>query len=504
MNVLLVNANRYRDPVAVMPLGLCSVASSLVAAGYRVRLLDLAFSVFPARAIRQAVESFRPDLVGLGVRNIDNSGCTKALFLLDETRRTVAEPLRSVFKGPIVLGGAPAGINGPEALEFLGLEYAVQGDGERAMVEIARRLETGLEPRGIPGLVVRREGRVVESNPPDFIPDVDALPRARPQAHLRLLAYRLHGSPFLVQTKRGCPLGCAYCTYNRLEGTRYRLRSPAAIADEVEEFVRQTGMRRVEIVDSTFNVPLDHAKAVLRELVARRLRLRLSTMGLHPLHFDEELAELMKRAGFMEACFGVESVCAETLRTLGKNFTPEHVRAAARTVHATGIPASWFILLGAPGETVATVRETLRSMARIASRWDFVNIGIGIRVYNGAPIADDWKRLHGGEPPADNFLHPVAFEPADAPVRRIKAEAALATARNHNFFMFEEGANIPLPFRLLFHALCRRQPIWRAYVAYRLLEKLTGLFVVRALVTWLFYRNDMTEAPAAGALPPKA
>ena len=97
-----------------------------------------------------------------------------------------------------------------------------------------------------------------------------------------LALYKLYNTPFSIQTKRGCALACTYCTYNRIEGRAYRLRSPAAVADEIEDFVKSTGIRTVEIVDSTFNVPLDHAKAVLAEIISRSLKLRLLTMGLNP------------------------------------------------------------------------------------------------------------------------------------------------------------------------------------------------------------------------------
>lgn len=497
MRVLLVNANQYKDPMPVMPLGLCSVASSLESAGHTVRVLDLCFTLNTAGAIRTEVERFSPELVGVGVRNIDNSAGNQPVFFLDDTRRAVFEPLKAVFPGPVVLGGAPAGINAAECLALFDIEYAVQGDGEHAMVELARRLSEGGDPRGIPGLVIRRGGAIVEANPPDHFPDLDALPWARPHRHLDLGLYQLYRTPFQVQTKRGCALGCTYCTYNRLEGTSYRLRSPKLVADEVEEFVRETHIRHVEIVDSTFNVPLDHAKAVLRELISRKLGLRVSTMGLNPRYVDEEFVGLMKQVGFMEACFGVEAGTPAMLAALGKNFGLEHIEEAARLIRKTRIPTSWFLLLGAPGETLETARETLDALRRIAGWLDFVNIGVGIRVYNGAPLAEAWAREHGGPPP-DAFLRPVALTP-EVELARLKALVEHAVARNHNFFAYERRADVPLPFRVVFNLLFRKQPIWRSYVFFRFLEKVTGLFLFRVLAVRLRVGALELPAPLQGA-----
>jgi len=486
MRVLLINSNRYRDPLPVMPMGLCAVASALEEAGHAVKVLDLCFALQPKRRIEQAVQEEHPDLVGVSVRNIDNCAGFKPLFLLETTRREVTDPLKEAFKGPIVLGGPSMGISGAECLRFFDLPWAICGDGERSMVELARQLSLGQEPSGIAGLVVRRGGAIVEENAPEFIDDLDRLPRPRPQRHLDIAPYRLHGTPYQVQTKRGCPLTCSYCTYRRLEGERYRLRAPSAVADEVEEFVRETGVRQVEIVDSTFNAPLDHAKACLRALIDKKLDLRLSSMGLNPRFMDDELAQLMKAAGFMEACFGVEAGDDAMLAALGKNYTVEHVEAAARSVRRARIPALWFLLLGAPGETLGSVRRTLRTIDRVARPFDLVNIGIGVRLYKGSRMSDDWAKAHGR--PQDDFLEPRAFVPDQVPLARIKAEVARQLVWRHNWFMFEDQAQIPLPFRVFFNFFFPRHPIWRGYIAMRVLEKVTGLFLLRMAGNWWRYR----------------
>ncbi len=388
MRILLINTNRCKVPFPVMPVGLCSVAASLEAAGHEVRVLDLCFSASPGRDIVAAVASFSPDVTGVGVRNLDTANGIRPAFMLDRIKTDMIVPLKRAFAGPIVLGGATAGINGPELLSYFDCEYAVQGDGESAMCAFAQRMQAGQSVSGLPGLVIRHSGAVIEVNAPDFADNLDSLPVARPQRYLNLGLYKLYNTPFSVQTKRGCALRCTYCTYNRIEGRAYRLRSPAAVADEIEDFVTSTGIRTVEIVDSTFNVPLDHAKAVLAEIISRGLKLRLLTMGLNPRSMDNELAGLLKRAGFIEVCFGIEAMSGPMLESLAKNFTVDDVKAAANIIHKTRIPVIWYLLVGAPGETVDTVRETFSNISRTASPLDLVSIGVGIRVYNGAPIAE--------------------------------------------------------------------------------------------------------------------
>jgi hypothetical protein len=484
MRILLINTNQYKVPFPLIPIGLCSVAASLEAAGQQVQVLDLCFSTNPERDIAAALSAFSPDITGLGVRNIDTSNGFRPASLLDNIKSEMIVPLKRAFKGPIVLGGATAGINGPELLSYFDCEYAVQGDGESAMVAFAQHLRAGKGPGGVPGLIIRRNNAMVESNAPVFLDNLDSLPTPRPHKYLDLTLYKLYNSPYSVQTKRGCALSCSYCAYNRIEGRAYRLRSPVAVANEIEEFVKSTGIRTVEIVDSTFNVPPDHAKLVLREIVSRRLNVRLLTMGINPRFMDKELAGLMKQAGFIEACFGAEAVCDEMLRAFGKNFSVADIRNSAEIIHKTGIPVSWFLIIGAPGETIETIQETFSNIARIAGPLDLVNIGVGIRVYNGAPIAETWM-AENNKRPDDNFLRPVAYQPGPLTPNKLKALASLATALNHNFFMFDDGALILLPVRLVMSLLFAKQPLWRGYIVMRLFEKYSGVFLIRALFSWV-------------------
>jgi radical SAM superfamily enzyme YgiQ (UPF0313 family) len=497
--VLLINANRLRDPLPVIPIGVCAVASALEAAGHRVEVLDLCFSPLPARSVRKAISRFRPDIVGITIRNIDTGSGYRPRFLIDRIRNQVVEPCRRTFTGPIVIGGAAAGINGPELLEYFDLPYAVQGDGEATMIEIAARYGAGRPLDGVPGLVIRRPDGSVEANPPVFTDDLDRLPAPEPHRHVNLLPYRVYSSPLQIQTKRGCALSCSYCTYNRLEGGRYRLRDPEAVADEIERSVRASGIRDVEIVDSTFNLPLDHAKAVLRSLAARNLGLRIAAMGMNPKYVDVELVDLMCRSGFVEACLGIEAGSDPMLRSLGKNFTVADILQARQTLRGAGIPVMWFLLLGAPGETRETIAETFRTVDSVAGPLDLVNIGVGIRVYKGAPIAGRWLEEH---PDArEDFLQPLSYAPQGLTIEEIMELAAAATSTRPRYFMYGRGAHIPLPVRLLVRALFPRQPIWRIYILSRGAAKWTGLLHLSALLRYL--ARMATRRPVGSGTRPR-
>ena len=500
MRVLLVNSNRLKQPWPVLPFGLCCVASSVKAAGHDVKVLDLCFSRKPERDMKKALAAFRPEAVGVTVRNIDNASGYHTHFELDDVKRDILDPLKRLFAGPIVIGGPAAGINAREMLELFGLDYAIRGDGEAALVELLRRWEANEDPTGMAGLVRRENGVFVDDNPPMRVRDLDALPPARVWRWLDTAPYARAGSPLQVQTKRGCPLHCAYCTYNSIEGRAWRLRDPRKVVDEIEEAVRESGIRAVEIADSVFNMPLDHAKAVLRELAERKLDAHIETMGLTPAAMDEELVDLLKAAGFRDLDLGVESASNATLRGLGKTFDRDAVLNAGRLLHARGIPIrAWTLLLGGPGETRETLRETFETVAQAADPWDLVTVGIGMRLYNGSPATE---RLRGeyAEAAKDNFLRPVSYRPEAIGLDEIKALAKRETLRHSNWMLWDEGEGMNTPLALLVatNALLKRfapnQPIWRLFVVLRRLQMWTGVNAVKRLRHEIKCRKFQREA----------
>lgn len=475
--ILLINANRFKQPWPVIPFGLCCVAASLEREN-KIDVLDLCFSRNCVRDIQNRIQGFNPDIIGISIRNIDNSAGYNSLFLLDETKKEIIEPCKREFKGPIVIGGPAVGISGREMLNFFDLKYAIRGDGEACMAEFVRRIEGNKPLDGLEGLIIRADGKIIQDPPPFYVEDLDSLPFSRPHKYIDLRPYRRYDSPLQIQTKRGCGLKCAYCVYNAIEGHKYRLRSPESVADEIEELVKETGIDRIEFTDSVFNIPLEHAKDVLRALIKKGLKLRLRTLGLNPGAVDEELADLMKEAGFTDVDLGAESGSDVTLRSLGKNYTKADVLQAGKILHERNIPITWYLLVGAPDETEETLKETFDTISRAASSWDLINIGVGIRVYNGSPIAERMKK-ENLNCTTDNFLHPVAYEPENISLEKIKTLTKYASFRYANFYMYDEDETTP-EFLLMFGtALLRlfrsKQLIWKMWILMRKLEMMLGI-----------------------------
>ena len=199
-----------------------------------------------------------------------------------------------------------------------------------------------------------------------------------------------------LQTKRGCPLKCTYCTYGRIEGTRYRFLDPQAIADEVEGALGR-GVRDFEFVDSTFNLPPHHALGVLAALRERGLHANYVGTGLNPSKLPEELLAKMSEVGFRSVILTAESGSDTMLASYQKNYRRPRLYEAADLLERHDIKGLWVFLLGGPQETEQTVAETLSFIEERVHSPHAVYITSGIRVYPGSPIGDDvearwWRR----------------------------------------------------------------------------------------------------------------
>lgn len=474
MKILLINSNKHKIPWAAMPFGLCCVAAAVEKAGHHVNVLDLCFSGNCSRDIKKAVENLQPDLTGISIRNIDNVAVHSPFFFPEQIKKEITDPLKEIFPGPIVIGGTAVGINGPELLEYFDLEYAIRGDGELAMVEFIDRLRKKAPMRGLNGLIQRKENKIIEDNPPLRTTDLDSLPWAKHYRFIDLKPYLKTGAPIQVQTKRGCSYACTYCSYNIIEGKEFRLRDPQAVADEIETIFKETGVNHFEFTDSIFNFPLDHSKAVLRAIIAKKLNLKLQTMGLSVGSIDEEYVDLLKKAGFVDAQLGMESGCDAVLKTLGKDFNKADILRVARLFHEKEFPVIWYVMTGAPGENEESLKETCEVVKKVTAKWDMVVMGNGIRLYKNSPLSKQALRKKPGIG-KDNFLHPVFFEPEAMSLKSIRAFNKKIYKGIPNIQFFEDYQEIPYSFiklqALLMKLLTPGKPVWQAFVFMQTFKK---------------------------------
>ena len=458
--VLLVSTNRERQPYPVVPNGLACVASALDAAGHEVSFLDLCFTRDPVTAARDAARRFAPSIIGVSIRNIDNSDAIALRHYTPEARIVLAALRAAAPKATVIAGGAAFGV-APEALfRDFGVDYAVAGDGERASVALVNAIAEGREIGPLAG-VVRAVGDRVHFTPPGEEADLDSLPSPSLDRWIDLKRYERNGATIPIQTKRGCVFKCIYCTYRNVEGWGYRTRSPKLVADEIEELKRNAGVNHFDFVDSTFNSPPGHALEVCEEISRRDLGVHLDTTNFTPAAASTELLAAMRRAGFRTLGITAESASDPVLERLEKGFTAAKVHEVAERVEKAGIRTLWIFLVGGPGETRKTLEETLRFARWRLDRGDAVYLTVGLRIYPGTTlhrIAIAEGRVADGDSlldPSFYFAEGLGFSET---VDRLRAFAA----NNPRFMFSADSRSAILPYLTRAASLLRLpRPHWQ-------------------------------------------
>ncbi len=361
MKVLMIYTNTYRM-FAPAPLGASLVASRLRRDGHEVRFLDLMFARSPAlEAARTALE-FKPDLVCYSIRNVDNQS-PAAIFDPLPVIRSIASAVHTAWPTPTLLGGTAFTTFPDQFLESLDADYGIAGADLAPISRFVTSLAAGEPDLSVPGLVYRN-GDGIQRNP--FAIRGYADTEFDNWDLIDLRAYR-HSLTTLVEcglvVRTGCPFECVYCDYHRTFGRSWVLRDPRQVAEEALALQR-AGARSVMFADAGFNRPLDHAKEVLSALLAAGVRLRLSAV-FEPGEIDQEFAELFRRAGGYGVLLYADSLSDDVLASSRKPFQVEDVVRGASVLRRAGVHGFLFLMFGGPGETPATVEETLRVASAI-------------------------------------------------------------------------------------------------------------------------------------------
>ncbi len=405
MRLLFISTNRCRLVFLPLPLGLAAVVAA-VGEAHEVRVLDFMFAEDPLAQVDRAVAEFRPEVIGISVRNIDNQDSRRPEIYFPEVKDLV-QHLRGGSPAPMVLGGAGFSVAPLEFMEFTGADFGMVGEGEF----LARFLQVYPEKAWdqVPGLIWRQDGGL-KLNPRRPLPQLEVLPGPALEYFTPGRYQETPGTAGLpglipVQSRRGCPMRCIYCSTPLLEGTRTRAWAPEQVASWLAAWHEKWGLSRFYFVDNIFNCPVDYGRRLCRAIAALRLPLAWVCL-INPAFPDQELFELIRVAGGAMVQVGNESGSELVLSRLGKGFALRQVERTLKLLQAADLPFTCFLLLGGPGETRETVQESVAFLEAYQPK--MVNLKAGLRIHPGTPL----HRLalaEGVVKPEDNLLWPKFY-----------------------------------------------------------------------------------------------
>jgi radical SAM superfamily enzyme YgiQ (UPF0313 family) len=367
--ILLISNNICSVPYPVFPLGIGHIASALAKTSYTVKIFDVLGS---QSDVENTVRGFKPHVIGISQRNIDDlriSDCRE--FAGDVV--TLVKKIRSLTDATVVLGGSGYSLFPKDLLERSGADFGIQGEGEIAFAQLLTAIFQKSEISGIAGLVYR-SGRSIVANKKKTISPEEVQPAAVPSDLARW--YVARSSMLSIQTQRGCPFTCCYCTYPVIEGKKARYRDPRAIASELMR-AKKKGCGYFFIVDSVFNTSASHVARFCEEIISCKLNVSWGCF-LRPHGLSQSLFGLMARAGCRHIEFGSDSFCDSVLRAYGKHFTFEDIRRASELAVGSGIHCAHFLIIGGPGESEKTMLTSFENSKKLTRTVIFPFVGMRI------------------------------------------------------------------------------------------------------------------------------
>ncbi|MFC1828983.1 B12-binding domain-containing radical SAM protein [Thermodesulfobacteriota bacterium] len=431
-NVLLLYTDKYYFVKQVYPYGLDLIANYLRQYGYDVTI-DYPFLPEPELEtnLEQILSRTEPDLIGLGIRNLDTAmSCEpfgdyegtdyKTFYFIPEIKRIVDIIKQLRPQVPVVIGGGGFTISPEAILKRLGVEYGITGEGEEPLRQFLEAFPNEDKISKVPNLVFwRREDFITNPQEPYvFEKDRGGVEREKKFNY----AYETVGMP--VQVKRGCNRNCSYCVEPLIEGRKLVFKDPDAVIGELK-FIAETydDVRNIFFVDTEFNIPdLEYCTVLIRKILDSGLHEHfLFSSQFLPAPFDREFVKLLADTGF-SVVLTCDSFADSVLE---KNKVAYRQKESVETIALCDefdLDCTISLIFGLPGETYETIDHTIALMVKYPPgalrRYEYT---IGGRVYQGTPLCcfvearETDHQVYGTR--SKGFLEPYYFCSPERPLK---------------------------------------------------------------------------------------
>jgi len=344
LNILLVNPSCLDlrisgEDARIVPMGLFYIGAQLMEKGFNTEILNLAEAgEDPVGAFKKTLETRKPDVIGFSVINPNRWNavdCARAA-------RKIHPEAVIVFGGP-----APTFLFGHLFSICPEIDYIVKGEGEITFLKLLEALEAGEPVEDIQGLVMKRDGRIIETPPRPPLENLDTL---------------VHPSTYFtfqhLAMSRGCPGACTFCGSPEFWGNRkVRAHSPEWLAHEMEALAKK-GVTHFYMSDDTFTMDKPRVMEFCRLIAQKALSITWAAISRVDC-VDEDILGAMRKAGCIQISYGVESGSEKIRKALGKPLDREKIISAFALTKALGILPRAYFIYGSPGETRDTIKESM-------------------------------------------------------------------------------------------------------------------------------------------------
>ena len=313
------------------PLGLLYLASAIKEiTKHDVKIVDCQLHNFNEQKIKEEIERYDPDIVGITTITFMLIDCISVANLV---KRYEQKKKKRVY---VVAGGPHVTIFPEETAQLESIDFALAGEAEFRFIDLIENLEKGVSPNSIPGVFFRHNGNMISGPKHSYIQDIDSIPIPdRTLLDYEKYSNVLSGGGIMttMMTSRGCPYKCIFC--DRL-GKTFRAVSAEKVVMEIENCL-ELGIRNIFFHDDTFTIDKDRVLHICRIINKKGLKFKFSLRS-RVNTIDEEMIRALKESGCERISFGVESGVQRILNRIKKGIT---LTQAEKAFSLTRVPAAW-------------------------------------------------------------------------------------------------------------------------------------------------------------------
>jgi anaerobic magnesium-protoporphyrin IX monomethyl ester cyclase len=329
-------------------LSLATISPLVLESGHGVEIFDLNIPSAGPR-LEHRLSSGKPDYVGI----------TFTTPLFNEAIQ-VLKMVRRLCPKAVIIGGGPHASAFPEkTLELTDFNIAIVGEGDFTLAEIVN----GMQLEDVKGIAYKRDGKVFLNPKKEPIWDLDTLPF--PAWHLYDLekydvpkVVSRNPKVGLIETSRGCPWGCVYCT-KCVFGRNFRTKTTERVIQEIKRML-ELGFQEFHIADDTFTTNIERAEEICDRIVEEGLKFTWETVnGIRADRVTPRLLRKMRKAGCYRVTFGIETGNEDVMKRINKGESLDTIRNAVNMAKKAGLEVYGSFMMGLPGETEQTMQQTI-------------------------------------------------------------------------------------------------------------------------------------------------
>jgi anaerobic magnesium-protoporphyrin IX monomethyl ester cyclase len=335
-------------------VGFVYIAGALRAAGFEVDYYDAMSLWHKWPDIEKRIEDFGPDVVAT---TAFTASIVDAVKLCERAKEVNPRIIT-------VVGNVHATFCYEELLQESGscVDFIVRGEGEVTLAKLLECLNSGGDPKEVPGLAFCRDGAVVVTQRASYIQDLDALPTAWDLVDWPIYSYRAKKNARLaiVSSSRGCQQKCSFCSQQLFWAQTWRARSAENFVAELEMLNRRHGVEVAMLSDEIPTFDRERWVRILDLMIERQVPVRLlMETRVDDILRDEDIMDKYSRAGVEHIYVGVEAGSQETLDLFKKDTKVEQSKAAIDLINNADIVSETSFVLGMPDDTPESIAATI-------------------------------------------------------------------------------------------------------------------------------------------------